>query len=86
MGCSHGQRDTHAHRAHRHVRCVAFAPDGKTLASGSADDTVKLWHVATGKEIRTLFGHTEPVELVAFAPNGKTLASGSRDGSLNSGT
>jgi len=44
-------RDTHAHRHTDHVRCVAFAPDGKTLASGSYDHTVKLWDVATGTEI-----------------------------------
>ena len=37
---------------------VAFSPDGKTLASGSEDQTIKLWDVATGKEQATLKGHT----------------------------
>jgi WD40 repeat protein len=55
---------------------VAFSPDGKTLASGSDDNTIKLWDVATGKEQATLKGHTAWVASVAFSPDGKTLASG----------
>ena len=39
---------------------MAFSPDGKTLASGSEDKTIKLWDVATGKEQATLKGHTSP--------------------------
>ena len=58
---------------------MAFSPDGKTLASGSSDRTIKLWDVATGKEQATLKGHTGCVYSVAFSPDGKTLASGSED-------
>ena len=61
------------------VHSVAFSPDGKTLASGSRDRTVRLWEVASGKETATLPGHTDTVYSVAFSPDGKTLASGSGD-------
>src|SRR4051794_143553 len=59
------------------VRSVAFSPDGKTLASGSEDSTIKLWEVTTGKERAILKGHTSSVFAVVFSPDGKTLASGS---------
>ena len=58
---------------------LAFSPDGGTLASGSADDTIRLWDVATGKGIAALRGHTSSVRSVAFSPDGKTLASASED-------
>jgi WD40 repeat protein len=64
------------------VMSVAFSPDGKTLASASVDQTIKLWDVATGKEQATLKGHTEVVFSVAFSPDGKRLASGSKDGTI----
>jgi len=58
---------------------VAFSLDGKTLASGSEDETVKLWNVVNGDQLRTLSGHSGEVWDLAFSPDGKTLASGSRD-------
>jgi WD40 repeat protein len=61
------------------INSVAFSPDGKTLASGSKDKTIKLWQLSNGKEIRTLVGHSDSVCSVTFSPDGKTLASGSKD-------
>jgi WD domain, G-beta repeat len=61
------------------VYSVAWRPDGKTLASGSGDQTVKLWDSGTGQLLRTLSGHTAYVYSVAWSPDGKTLASGSGD-------
>ena len=61
------------------VRSVAFSPDGQLLASGSDDNTIKLWQPGTGNQIRTLTGHSNWVISVAFSPDGQLLASGSDD-------
>jgi WD40 repeat protein len=61
------------------IKSLAFRPDGKVLASGSQDKTIRLWDVATAKSIATLKAHSGSVESVTFSPDGKTLASASDD-------
>ena len=62
------------------VVALAFSPDGKTLASGSEDRTIKLWNIPSGAGLRTLRGYSLWIQAIAFSPDGKTLASGSGDG------
>ena len=64
------------------VLSVAFSPDGQTLASGSWDNTIKLWNLTTGQVIRTLKGHSDWVRAVAVSLDGQMLASGSNDNTI----
>lgn len=58
---------------------VAFSPDNRWLASGGRDNVIKLWDLATGDVLRTLYGHSSNVNALAVSPDGKLLASGSGD-------
>lgn len=67
------------------VYAVAYSPDGKFLVTASFDNTLKLWDVASGKEVRTYggaAGHTKQVICVGFSSDGSMIASGSTDNTL----
>jgi hypothetical protein len=59
------------------VRGVSYSPDGRWIAGGHADGTVRVWDLASGTLIRVLEGHGSWVNSVAFSPDGGILASGS---------
>jgi WD40 repeat protein len=63
----------------RSANAVAFSPDNRWLASGGKDNVIKIWDLATGNVLRTLYGHTSNVNALAVSPDGKLLASGSGD-------
>jgi WD domain, G-beta repeat len=64
------------------LSAVAISPDGKLLASAGWEktlQTVRIWDVATGKELHACTGHEAEIECLAFSPDGKFLASGAWD-------
>src|SRR5258705_8927205 len=63
----------------RSANAVAFSPDNRWLASGGKDNVIKIWDLANGNVLRTLYGHTSNVNALAVSPDGKLLASGSGD-------
>lgn len=63
------------------VTSIDFSPDGRTLASGSADGTLRLWSVETGQELYTLERRADgDLRRVAFSPDGRALAAAGREG------
>ncbi len=83
---AHSPEDFHLRiaAAHRNdaFNSVAFSPDGRFIASGSYDNTIKLWDASSGKLIRSLEGHQSEVRSVAFSPDGRSIASGSYDNTV----
>ncbi|GBE92008.1 WD40 repeat domain-containing protein [Nostoc cycadae] len=59
------------------VASVAISPDGETVVSGCADQTINIWNLQTGKQIRTLTGNLGEVSSVAISSDGNFLAVGS---------
>jgi hypothetical protein len=62
---------------------AAWSPDGRWVATISADTTVRIWDGKTGQISRTLFDHEDVVDAVAWSPDGSRLVTASRDGTVN---
>src|SRR5262249_44649831 len=69
-----GRARTLFHSDRDGVKCVAFSPDGKTLAAAGRDGLIRLWDVAAYRELPCLGEKGRPVRSAAFSPDGKTLA------------
>ncbi|KAL5480647.1 TUP1_2 [Sanghuangporus weigelae] len=65
-----------------YIRSVCFSPDGKLLATGAEDKTIRIWEIAKKRVKRVLKGHRDSVYSVAFTPDGKGIVSGSLDKTL----
>jgi len=63
------------------VTSIAFAPDGKVLASASFDESLSLWDAASGKELRRISGHPKLSDF-GFSPDGRMLATAGWDGTI----
>ncbi|WP_293083118.1 hypothetical protein [Moorena sp. SIO4A1] len=75
----YGVRERNRLKGHRDwVSSVSFSPDGKLIASGSRDKTIKLWR-KNGTLLKTLRGHRAGIHSVSFSQDGQILASGSED-------
>ena len=79
-------RETHRERLElRHadgVNTVAYAPNGKLIATAGQDRQVKVWETQTGRELFTFHGHTRPVMSIAFTPDSRWIASVSEEKAL----
>ncbi|MBE9180354.1 caspase family protein [Oculatella sp. LEGE 06141] len=64
------------------VQAIAISADGKLLASGSDDQTARLWNLETGEPLHRFYGHANVVTAVAISPDGKTLVTGSGDNTI----
>jgi len=67
----------------RFYTAVALSPDGRTLATASEDNMLKLWELGTGREILRVSGYTESVHSMTFSPSGRHLATGHADGMIH---
>ncbi|MBW4574727.1 MAG: protein kinase [Aphanothece sp. CMT-3BRIN-NPC111] len=78
-----GWKCVHTIKRHLYaVNCLAYSPDGGIFASGSKDNTIKLWEPSSGKQINNLTGHSSSICAIAFSPNSEILASGSSDATI----
>jgi WD40 repeat protein len=61
------------------VNTIVFTPDGKRLISAGGDRLIRIWDLATNKQLYTLIGHDEEIKAIAITSDGNYLFSGSKD-------
>src|SRR5438270_11456946 len=61
---------------------IAWSPDGRVVASGSDDNTIRLWDGQTSQSLRTLEGHPASIKSIAWSSDGSLLASESNDNKI----
>ena len=64
------------------IRTVCFSPDGRYIASGSSDCTVRLWRTSDGACVDVFMGHDGPVDLVRFTTDGRRIVAAVSDGTV----
>src|SRR5688572_25696280 len=61
------------------ISCYAFSPDSRYLATGSQDNSIILWNIENGRQIRVFNRHSEAVQSLFFSPDGSRILSSSSD-------
>jgi len=71
--------DTGGQKEDNYIRAACFSPDGKSIATGSEDRTIRIWDIASRKVRHAFHGHRSEIYSLAFSPDGRFLMSGSGD-------
>ena len=66
----------------KYITTITYSPNGKYIASGSYDNTIILWNIKNGREIRTFNQHTKPIESLEFSVDGSKILSSSADNTV----
>jgi WD40 repeat protein/serine/threonine protein kinase len=77
-----GQLDLSEPTGHQNISSLSLSSDGRRIATGGSEGSIKLWDTSSLEPGASLLGHGEPVTSLAWSPDGRILASGSEDGTV----